>query len=119
MLIRHWIDKHQIEIYMRNVMLVIHFIGLAMALGAGFSNIFLNVAASKLEPAERGSFLSKTSILGRMGQIGLGLLLLSGFSLATPYWKNIRRNAVVYRQTDSCSHAADIGFHCSPNCEKG
>ena len=74
---------------MREVMLVFHFIGLAMALGTGFANIFLGVAASKLEPAERGSFMSKTLILGRMGQIGLGLLLLSGFALITPYWKVI------------------------------
>ena len=74
---------------MREVMLVFHFIGLAMALGTGFANIFLGVAASKLEPAERGSFISKTLILGRMGQIGLGLLLFSGFALITPYWKVI------------------------------
>ena len=71
---------------MRELMLVIHFIGLAMALGAGIANIFLGAVASKLEPAERGSFMSKIAILGRMGQIGLGLLLLSGFYLMTPYW---------------------------------
>jgi len=72
---------------MRELMLVIHFIGLAMALGAGFANLFLGTVASKLEPAERGSFMSKIMILGRMGQIGLGLLVLSGLLLATPYWK--------------------------------
>src|SRR6478735_9621332 len=74
---------------MRELMLVIHFIGLAMALGAGFANFFLGTVASKLEPAERGSFMSKLVILGRMGQIGLGFLLLSGFGLITPYWKVI------------------------------
>ena len=72
---------------MRELMLILHFIGLAMALGAGFANLFLGSVASKLPPAERGSFMSKTMILGRMGQIGLGLLLLSGFYLITPYWK--------------------------------
>jgi len=72
---------------MRTLMLIIHFIGLAMALGAGFANLFLGTVVSKLEPAERGSFMSKIMILGRMGQIGLGLLLLSGFYLITPYWK--------------------------------
>ena len=71
---------------MRELMLIIHFIGLAMALGTGFANLFLGIAASRLEPAERGSFMSKTLILGRMGHIGLGLLLLSGFYLATPFW---------------------------------
>jgi hypothetical protein len=60
-----------------------------MALGTGFANLFLGMVASKLEPAERGSFMSKTLILGRMGQIGLGLLILSGFALATPYWQAI------------------------------
>lgn len=72
---------------MRELMLVIHFIGLAMALGAGFANLFLGSVASKLEPAERGSFMSKLVVLGRMGQIGLGLLLFSGLGLLTPYWK--------------------------------
>jgi uncharacterized membrane protein len=72
---------------MRDLMLIIHFIGLAMAIGTGFANLFLGVAASKLEPAEKRSFMSKTMILGRMGQIGLGLLILSGLYLITPYWK--------------------------------
>lgn len=72
---------------MRELMLVIHFIGLAMALGTGFANLFLGTVASKLEPAERGNFMSRIMILGRMGQIGLGLLLFSGFGLMTPYWK--------------------------------
>jgi hypothetical protein len=72
---------------MRELMLIIHFIGLTMALGAGFASLFLATVASKLQPAERGSFMSRTAILGRMGQIGLALLLLSGFYLITPYWK--------------------------------
>lgn len=72
---------------MRDIFLLIHFIGLAMAVGTGFANIFLGTVAAKLEPAERGSFMSKTTILVRMGQTGLGLLLISGFYLATPFWK--------------------------------
>ncbi|HEX9650146.1 MAG TPA: hypothetical protein VGA21_06275 [Cyclobacteriaceae bacterium] len=72
---------------MKEAMLVIHFIGLTMALGAGFSNMFLGAAAAKLEPEERGKFMSKTFVLVRMGQTGLGLLLISGFYLITPYWK--------------------------------
>ena len=68
-------------------MLIIHFLGLTMAMGAGFANLFLGTVAAKLDPAERGSFMAKTAVLGRMGQIGLALLLLSGLGLATPYWK--------------------------------
>ncbi len=58
-----------------------------MAVGTGFANLFLGVAASKLEPAERRKFMANTMILTRMGHTGLGLLLLSGFYLITPYWK--------------------------------
>lgn len=72
---------------MRDLMLIVHFIGLTMALGTGFANLFLGMAAAKLAPAERGKFMSNTLILMRMGHTGLGLLLLSGFYLITPYWK--------------------------------
>ncbi len=72
---------------MRDFFLIIHLIGLTMALGTGFANLFLGFAAAKLPPAERGGFMSKTMILTRMGQTGLGLLLISGFYLITPYWK--------------------------------
>ena len=72
---------------MHDLFLVIHLIGLTMALGTGFANLFLGAAAAKLDPAERGSFMAKTTILIRMGQTGLGLLLLSGFALITPFWK--------------------------------
>ena len=74
---------------MRELMLIIHFIGLVMAIGAGFANLFLGVVAYKLEPAERATFMARIRILGHMGQMGLGLLLLSGFGLATPYWKTL------------------------------
>ena len=70
-------------------MLVIHFIGLAMAIGSGFSNLFLGAVAGKLEPAERGTFMARIRVLGHMGRKGLGLLILSGFGLATPYWEII------------------------------
>lgn len=72
---------------MRDIMLILHFLGLAMSLGTGFANLFLGIAASKLEPAERGKFMANTMILMRMGHTGLGLLLLSGFYLITPFWK--------------------------------
>lgn len=71
---------------MRDFMLITHFIGLTMALGTGFANLFLSIAAAKLEPVERGKFMSNALILIRMGHTGLGLLLLSGFYLITPYW---------------------------------
>jgi|ERR1041385_2297240 uncharacterized membrane protein len=72
-----------------DLFLFIHFIGLAMAVGTGFANLFLGTAAAKLEPAERGPFMLKTTILVRMGQTGLGLLIISGLYLITPFWKTL------------------------------
>jgi hypothetical protein len=74
---------------MRDIFLLIHFIGLSMAVGTGFANLFLGSAAAKLEPAERGPFMLKTTILVHMGQTGLGLLIISGFYLITPFWKTL------------------------------
>jgi uncharacterized membrane protein len=71
---------------MREIFLILHFIGLSMAVGSGFANIFLAMAAAKLEPAERGPFIMRTMVLVRMGQTGLGLLIISGLYLITPYW---------------------------------
>lgn len=74
---------------MHDMFLVIHFIGLAMAVGTGFANLFLASVAAKLPPAERGPFMIRTTVLIRMGQIGLGLLIISGFYLITPYWATL------------------------------
>ena len=71
---------------MRETMLVLHFIGLAMAVGTGFAFMFLGIAASKMEPAKRGEFMLNALALGRMGHIGLGLMILSGIFLIVPYW---------------------------------
>jgi len=72
---------------MREVMLVVHLLGLVMGVGTSFSFIFLGIAGSKLEKEERLKFALNTFPLARMGHIGLTLLILSGGYLMTPYWK--------------------------------
>lgn len=74
---------------MRDVMLITHFIGLAMGLGTSFAMLFLGMAASKLEPEERGKFMLTASHVTKMGQIGIVLLFLSGGYLMTPYWSQL------------------------------
>ncbi|MBO6523861.1 MAG: hypothetical protein JJ971_08555 [Balneolaceae bacterium] len=71
---------------MRDVMLIIHFIGLAMGLGTSFAMMFIGIAASKMEQDERGRFIINASIITKMGHIGLVLLFISGGYLMTPYW---------------------------------
>ncbi len=71
---------------MREVMLIVHFIGLAMGIGTSIGFIFLGVAGSKMEKEEGIKFALNSSILSRMGHIGLTLLIITGLYLMTPYW---------------------------------
>lgn len=72
--------------------LILHFIGLAMGLGTAFAHAFLGFTSSKLSKDEAIKLKSNTKILGRMGSIGLILLLVSGVYLILPFW-----NALSYR----------------------
>lgn len=71
---------------MREPMLILHFLGLAMGLGTSFTFLFLGMAAGKMEPAKRLEFMLNVFPLARMGQIGLVVLVLTGGYLMTPYW---------------------------------
>ena len=71
---------------MREILLIFHFIGLAMGLGTSFAFMFLGFAAAKMDKSEAFNFTLKTFALSRMGHIGLGLLILTGLLLMTPYW---------------------------------
>ena len=71
---------------MREVMLIVHFIGLAMGLGTSLAFMFLGIASSKMEEQEAQKFRLNSFALSRMGHIGLALLIISGGYLMTPYW---------------------------------
>ena len=72
---------------MRVAMLIIHFLGLTMGLGASFAVLFLRIAGSKMEKQEGQKFALNTFTLSAMGQTGLVMLILSGLYLMTPYWR--------------------------------
>ncbi|MCB0545212.1 MAG: hypothetical protein KDC61_08755 [Saprospiraceae bacterium] len=71
---------------MKEVMLILHFIGLAMGLGTSLAFMFLGMASAKMEEAEARTFRMNTLALAKMGHIGLTLLVLTGLYLITPYW---------------------------------
>lgn len=74
---------------MREIMLIIHFIGLAMGIGTSFAFMFLGIASSKMEEKESQNFILNILALRKMGYIGLTLLVISGGYLMTPYWKSL------------------------------
>ena len=75
---------------MREFMLIIHFIGLAMGLGTSMAYMFLGIASAKLEAQDALKFQLNSLALSRMGQIGLILLIISGLFLMEPYWGILR-----------------------------
>jgi uncharacterized membrane protein len=72
---------------MRELMLILHFIGLTMGLGTGFAHAFLGIAVSKMPADEATKFRLRSLALSNMGHIGISLLIISGLYLITPYWK--------------------------------
>ena len=74
---------------MREIMLILHFIGLTMGLGTSFAHAFLGMATARMSAEEATKFRVHTLVLSRMGHVGLALLLISGFYLITPYWATL------------------------------
>lgn len=74
---------------MREPMLILHFIGLAMGIGTSFAFMFLGMASAKMEAKEGQKFMLNAFVLRRMGYIGLTLLILSGGYLMTPHWSSL------------------------------
>jgi len=72
---------------MRELMLILHFIGLTLGLGTSFAHAFLGIATSKMSADEATKFRLHSLVLSKMGHIGIVLLIFSGLYLITPYWK--------------------------------
>ncbi|HKO49502.1 MAG TPA: hypothetical protein VJV79_17355 [Polyangiaceae bacterium] len=63
------------------VLLMLHFVGLALGVGASFSLFTLRRASAGLEPAERSKFILRALSVSKNGSWGLLLLLASGLGL--------------------------------------
>ena len=72
---------------MREIMLILHFIGLTMGLGTSFAHAFLGIITSKMPADEATKFRLHSLVLSKMGHIGIAILIFSGLYLITPYWK--------------------------------
>jgi hypothetical protein len=60
---------------------MIHFLGLALGVGASFAALTLRRASADLEPADRSKFLLRAMAVSKNGSYGLLVLLLSGIGL--------------------------------------
>lgn len=80
---------------MREVMLIVHLLGLTMGVGTSFAFFFLGKRAAKLDSEEALKFIVNTQYMGTMGHIGLTMLVISGGYLMTPYWKILPTNPLL------------------------
>ncbi len=80
----------------KEVTLFIHFVGLAMTLGTGFAFMFLGIAQSKMDKAEGEQFMLKALSLGRMGDIGFVLMILTGLYMLMPHMSNLAQMPLMH-----------------------
>jgi len=66
---------------MLDLWLILHFLGVALAVGTGFAMFTLGLSTKDLPPAERVAFMQRASVLSRNGSIGLLFLIVSGVGL--------------------------------------
>ncbi|WP_075591621.1 hypothetical protein [Labilibacter marinus] len=71
---------------MRNPMLIIHLLSVAIFIGAALSAFVLNKVANKLETSDKLKVNSALLTLNYLGKGGLTLLIITGGYLMTPYW---------------------------------
>jgi len=81
-------------------LLALHFIGLALALGAGFAQLNLSLATRELGASERSVFALRALSLGKNSSYGLLLLLLSGGAMT--YLRGI---AATFQMAGGAFHA--------------
>lgn len=67
---------------MYQVLLVLHFIALAMAMGGGFANIVSRRQMTKAEPVTYPGFALASGAVGKMATLGLLLLWITGIWMA-------------------------------------
>lgn len=66
---------------MYDVLLMLHFVGLAMGVGTSFAMLTLGSTARKLPPEERGVFFGRVGGLAKNGSVGFLLLVASGIGM--------------------------------------
>ena len=71
---------------MREFLLILHILGVALGVGVSFAHLILGISRSKMEPEAARKDAMRALSLSLMGDIGIILLLLSGIFLMGPYW---------------------------------
>jgi len=71
---------------LNQVLLILHFVGLAMGLSVAFANMVMGGLIEKAAPAEKPILGRFPFAMSRIGDAGLGLLIASGLGLLFLKW---------------------------------
>lgn len=71
---------------MRENFLILHFIGLAMGVGASFASVFLSMSLKQYDKEKQVDIAKAFMNLIYLSKSGLLLLIISGLFLMQPYW---------------------------------
>jgi len=85
---------------MNDFLKIVHMLGLALGVGAGFAMLTLGMASSDLTPDERSKFMLRATAVSKNGSIGFGLLVLSGIAFLL-----VRGPGVIMRWGGPAFHA--------------
>ena len=66
---------------MLDLLLILHFLGVALGVGTGFAMMALGMSTKDMAPADRAAFMRRASVVGVNGSIGLLFLIVSGVGL--------------------------------------
>lgn len=76
------------EIFL-NILLMLHFLGLAMGMGTGLALSRVSPKLAEAEGTTRSTLFSIATALGKNGHIGLGLLLVTGILMVVLKYQGI------------------------------
>ncbi|HEY4158080.1 MAG TPA: hypothetical protein VGM29_08280 [Polyangiaceae bacterium] len=66
---------------MNELLLITHFVGLSLGVGASFALFTLAFASKSMPADERAKFMLRAVVVSKNASIGLGLLILSGVGM--------------------------------------
>ena len=81
---------------MRELWLILHFVGLGVSLGAGVAIVALASQARTLSSEQLGAFLKQVRVLTFVGPLGLLLLIVSGLLMLGPAWAAVKTNGMFH-----------------------
>ncbi len=73
---------------MSNFLYILHLLGMTMGVGTGFVMIGLQIGTKDMEPQERGRFMMRAMVAGKVSAIGLAILIVTGVIMVVPLWSD-------------------------------